>query len=83
MARGDRVIAGAAIAASACGAPTTATAAHAMRGECGAITMQPLMWQHDIAGVAHNIRCTLDVVGALDDAPDDASASSALAAGQM
>ena len=39
--------------------------------------------QHDIAGVAHYIMDCFDVLGALDDAPDDASvsASSALAAG--
>ena len=49
------------------------------------ITMQQFMWQRDIVGVAHNIMGCLQVLGALGDAPDDASTSSplALAAGQM
>ena len=46
-------------------------------------TMQLLMWQHDILGVAHYIKDYFEMLGALDDAPDDAStsSSSALAAG--
>ena len=46
-------------------------------------TMQLFMWQHDIVGVAHFIQDCFEVLGALDDAPDDAStsSSSALAAG--
>ena len=46
-------------------------------------TMQPFLWQHDIVGVAHYIKDCFEVLGALDDAPDDAStsSSSALAAG--
>ena len=46
-------------------------------------TMQLFMWQHDIVAVAHYIKDCFEVLGALDDAPDDASASSspALAAG--
>ena len=40
------------------------------------------MWQHYIVAVAHYITDCLEVLGTLDDAPDDASpsASSALAA---
>ena len=46
-------------------------------------TMQLFMWQHDIVGVAHFIMGCFDVLGALSDAPDDAStsSSSALTAG--
>ena len=46
-------------------------------------TMQLFMWQRDIVGVAHYIMDCFEVLGALDDAPDDAStlSSSALAAG--
>ena len=46
-------------------------------------TMQLFMWQRDIVGVAHYIKDCFEVLGALDDAPDDAStsSSSALAAG--
>ena len=46
-------------------------------------TMQLLMWQHDILGVAHYIKDGFEMLGALHDAPDDAStsSSSALAAG--
>ena len=46
-------------------------------------TMQLFMWQHDSVGVAQYIMVCFDVLGALDDAPDDApiSSSSALAAG--
>ena len=44
-------------------------------------TMQLFMWQREIVGVAHYIMECFDVLGALDDAPDDASTSSALAAG--
>jgi hypothetical protein len=46
-------------------------------------TMQLFMWQRDIVGVAHYIKGYLEVLGALDDAPDDrsTSSSSALAAG--
>ncbi len=45
--------------------------------------MQLFMWQRDIVGVAHYIEDCFEVLGALDDAPDDAStsSSSALAAG--
>ena len=41
------------------------------------------LWQHDIVGVAHFIKDCFEVLGALDDVPDDAStsSSSALAAG--
>ena len=46
-------------------------------------TMRLVMWQHDIVGVAHFIKDCFEVLGALDDVPDDAStsSSSALAAG--
>ena len=46
-------------------------------------TMRLFMWQHDILGVAHFIKDCFEVLGALDDVPDDAStsSSSALAAG--
>ena len=46
-------------------------------------TMQLFMWQQDIVGVAHYIMDCFDALGALSDAPDDAStsSSSALAAG--
>ena len=46
-------------------------------------TMQLFMWQRDIVGVAHYIMDFVEVLGVLDDAPDDAStsSSSALAAG--
>ena len=46
-------------------------------------TMVLFMWQHDIVGVAHFIKDCFEVLGALDDVPDDAStsSSSALAAG--
>ena len=46
-------------------------------------TAQLLMWQQDIVGVAHFVKDCFEVLGALDDAPDDAStsSSSALAAG--
>ena len=46
-------------------------------------TMQLFMWQRDIVGVAHYIKDCFEVLGALDDAPDDTttSPSSALAAG--
>ena len=42
-----------------------------------------LMWQRNIVGVAHFVQDCFEVLGALDDAPDDAStsSSSALAAG--
>ncbi len=49
--------------------------------------MQLLMWQHNILGVAHYIKdcfeLELEMLGAPDDAPDDAStsSSSALAVG--
>ena len=45
--------------------------------------MQLIMWQHDIVGVAHYIMDLFKTLGALSDAPDDASisSSSALAAG--
>ena len=45
-------------------------------------TMQLFMWQRDIVGVAHYVMDCFEVLGALDDAPDDASISptSALAA---
>ena len=39
-------------------------------------TMQLFMWRRDNVGVAHYIMACGDVLGALDDAPDDASASS-------
>ena len=39
-------------------------------------TMQLLMWQHDIVGVAHYIKDCIEVLGALGDAPDDALTSS-------
>ena len=44
---------------------------------------QLFMWQRDIVGVAHYIMDYFEVLGALDDAPGDAStsSSSALAAG--
>jgi hypothetical protein len=38
--------------------------------------MQLFMRQRDIVGVAHHIKDFSEVLGALDDAPDDASASS-------
>ena len=53
-------------------------------------TMQLFRWQHDILGVAHYmytsmiyIKGCFEMLGALDNAPDDAStsSSSALAAG--
>ena len=46
-------------------------------------TVQLLRWQRDIVGVAHYIMDCFEVLGALDDAPDEAStsSSSALAAG--
>ena len=46
-------------------------------------TMQLFMWQRNIVGVAHFVQDCFEVLGALDDAPDDAStsSSSALAAG--
>ena len=46
-------------------------------------TMQLFMWQHNILRVAHFVKDYSEVLGALDDAPDDASTSSpsALAAG--
>ncbi len=34
--------------------------------------MQLFMWQRDIVGLAHYIRDFFDVLGAIDDAPDDA-----------
>ena len=45
-------------------------------------TMQLLMWQHDMVGVAYYIMDCFDALGYLSDAPDDASfsSSSALAA---
>ena len=45
--------------------------------------VQLFMWQWNIVGVAHYIMVWFEVLGALDDAPDDAStsSSSALAAG--
>ena len=48
---------------------------------CG--TMQLFIWQPDTVGVAHYILDCFDFLGALSDAPDDAStsSSSALAAG--
>ena len=48
-------------------------------------TMQLLMWRRNIVGVAHYIQDCFEVLGALDDASDDAtiSSSSALAAGYM
>ena len=48
-----------------------------------ASTLQLLMWQPEIVGVAYHILDCFQVLGALDDAPDDAltSSSSALAAG--
>ena len=47
------------------------------------ITVQLFMWQRNIVGVAPFIKDCCEVLGALDDAPDDAStsSSSALAAG--
>ena len=39
----------------------------------GNITMQLFMWQRVIVGVAHCITDCFDVLGALDDAPDDAT----------
>ena len=42
-------------------------------------TMQLFMWQHDIVGVAHYIMDCFDALGALSDAPDDASTSSSSA----
>ena len=46
-------------------------------------TMQLFMWQRNIVGMAHFVQDCFEVLGALDDAPDDASTSSlsALAAG--
>ena len=46
-------------------------------------TMQLFMWQRDTVEVAHYIKDCFGVLGALHDAPDDASISSspALAAG--
>ena len=46
-------------------------------------TMQLFVWQRNIVGVAHYITDSIEVLGALDDAPDDPSTSpsSALAAG--
>ena len=46
-------------------------------------TMQLFMWQRNIVGVAHFVQDCFEGLGALDDAPDDASTSpsSALAAG--
>ena len=45
--------------------------------------VQLFMWQRNIVGVAHFVQDWFEVLGALDDAPDDAStsSSSALAAG--
>ena len=42
-------------------------------------TMQLFMWQRDIVGVAHYIMDCFEVLGTLDDAPDDASSSSSSA----
>ena len=49
------------------------------------ITVQLFMWQRNIVGVAPFIKDCYEVLGALEDAPDDAStsSSSALAAGQV
>ena len=46
-------------------------------------TKQLFMWQHDIVGVANYIKDYVEVLGALDNAPDNAStsSSSALAVG--
>ena len=46
-------------------------------------TMQLFMWQRNIVGVAHFVKDCFEMLGAFDDAPDDAStsSSSALAAG--
>ena len=46
-------------------------------------TMQLFMWQRNNVGVARFVKDCFEVLGALDDAPDDASTSflSALAAG--
>jgi hypothetical protein len=42
--------------------------------------MQLFMWQRDIVGVAHYVKDSFDVLGALSaDAPDDASGSSSSA----
>ena len=35
-------------------------------------TMQLFMWQRDVVGVARYIKDCFEVLGALDDAPDDA-----------
>ena len=42
-------------------------------------TMQLFMWQRNIVGVAHFVQDCFEVLGALDDAPDDASTSSSSA----
>ena len=35
-------------------------------------TMQLFVWQRNIVGVAHFVQDCFEVLGALDDAPDDA-----------
>ena len=57
---------------------TVLTQALRTGGACAAAhnNMQLFMWQHDIVGVAHYIKDCSEVLGALDDAPDDASTSS-------
>ena len=42
-------------------------------------TMQLFMWQRNTVEVAHFIKDCCEVLGALDDAPDDASTSSSSA----
>ena len=44
-------------------------------------TMQLFMWQPDTVGVAHYILDCFDFLGALSDAPDDASTSSLISPG--
>ena len=46
-------------------------------------TLQLFMWQRNIVGVAYYIKDYYELLGALDDVPDDAStsSSSALTAG--
>ena len=44
-------------------------------------TMQLFMWQRDIVRVTHYIMDSFQVLGAPDDAPDDASISSSSALG--
>ncbi len=62
------------------GTPAAEGAGAGQAPETEEVTMQLFMWQRDIVGVAHYVKDSFDVLGALSaDAPDDASGSSSSA----